>query len=729
MKIRFVEDKVPLALGIFALAVILRLIYLAEIKQMPFFDHPIMDASYHDTWARKVAQGELIGKEPFFRAPLYPYLLGLVYKLSRGSYVLPRLIQFLYGGATSVLVFLLAYKYGGRIAGIFAGIACASYPVLIYYDGELLTESLFTFLSTSSIYLLSKAIKGKLKPIFISGLLLGLAMITRPTIGLFLPFALLGIILLCHRRSLASILLLTGIAIPIAPVTIHNYLVSGEFIPIVWQAGLNIYLGNNPDANGWSATSGELRKDWWGGYKDMIEIPRRELGRKPRYSEVSSYWTRKAIAYIRDNPADWIRLMLKKAALFWGRLEFPNNQDYNFMRLRSNALRNQVFNFSTIAPLALLGLLLGIRNRNLYFVNTFVVTYFIGTIAFFVCARYRIPIVPTLCILAGYSVSRLVSFFSFREWRNLLPSLTALLGFAMIVNLNLSGEKLPGYAQSYTGVSKVLIEKNDYAGAMEMLEKAIEENPQWAEAYEQMAIVNLKFERVDQAEANLRMAIKVMPQAASAYRTLGMILISKDRIQEAREVLDQALRLAPFLEDVHNLLGVVERNKGNIQEAENFFRREVEINPGNWRAWANLGNLLEQKGDLEGAIKAYSEAHRLNPGEVQIGIALSKALIEAGRNQEAEEISSKLAGRSVESLKLRYNQAVVLQNSGRLEEAKRIYEEILSANPNHEASLVNLGVIYAKLGMEDNARFLWEKVLSLNPSNQTAKRNLDLLDR
>ncbi len=725
----FPEKRTWLAIAIFALATVLRLFYLTEIRKMPFFDHPIMDASYHDTWARRVAQGEIIGDEPFFRAPLYPYFLGLTYKISNGSYLLPRLVQFMLGGATSVLVFLLAYKYSGKVGGIFAGVACATYPVLIYYDGELLTESLFTFLSTSSIYLLDKAIKAKPKLVFISGLLLGLAMITRPTIGIFLPFALLGVILFCHRKALSSILLLVGISIPITPVTLHNYLVSGEFIPIVWQAGLNLYLGNNPDANGWSATSSELRKDWWGGYKDMIEIPKMELGRKPKYAEVSSYWTKRAIAYVRSQPGKWMKLTLKKVSLFWGRLEFPNNQDYNFMRMKSNVLRNPVFNFATIAPLALLGLFLGIRNRDLYFVNAFVITFFLGTIAFFVCARYRIPVVPSLCILAGYVLSKLIEFFSLRKWRDLLPSLGLLFGFALLVNLNLSGEKLPGYAQSYTSLAKVLIEKDDYDGAMEMLKKAIQENPLWAEAYEEMAIVNLKLERIDQAEENLRMAIKVMPQEASAYRMLGMILISKDRIEEAEGLLKKAQVIAPFLEDVHNLLGVIERRKGNAEEAETLFRKEAEINPSNWRAWANLGSLLDEKGDLKGAIEAYSEAHRLNPDEVQIAIALSNALLKAGRTQEAQEISSKLIGRSFENIVVRYNQAVILQNSGKLEEARQIYEEILASNPNHEASLVNLGVIYAKKGMEDKARALWQKALSVNPSNQIAKRNLDLLNR
>lgn len=726
---RLVENRTMMAIAIFALAFSLRLIYLRDIRQLPFFDHPIMDASYHDTWARRVAQGQLVGSEPFFRAPLYPYTLGLIYRLSNGSYLVPRLFQFFLGGLTSVLVLLLGYRYAGKIGGIFAGLACATYPVLIYYDGELLTESLFTFLCLCSLYLLEKAIKAGLKAVWLCGLCLGLAMITRPTIGLFLPLALLGVLVFHRLRVRAAALLLVGIVIPIAPVTIHNYGASREFIPIVWQAGLNLYLGNNPDANGWSATSNELRKDWWGGYKDMVEIPRRELGRKPTYREVSSFWTRKAIQYAKSHPIDWAKLMLKKAALFWGSLEFPNNQDYNFMRLRSNVLKNPFFNFATIAPLALLGIVAGMRSRHLYFIIAFVLTYFVGTIIFFVCARYRAPVVPALCILAGYAFSILVSLVRSRDWARLVVRLALLLVFALIVSLNLGGEKLPGFAQSYTGQAKVLFEKKDYSGAMVMLEKAIQENPLWGEAYEQMAIVNLALGMLDQAEKNLRQAISVMPQQASAYRTLGMILISKDRLEEAEEVLRKAIELAPFLDDAHNLLGVVKRSKGEEEEAETLFRKEIEINPTNWRAWANLANLLDQQARLDEAIEAYTEANRLNPDDIQIALALSNALVRAGDSQGAQVILERLAGKGLDDLSAKYNQAVILQNSGRMDEARRIYEEILASNPTHEASLINLGVIYAKSGMKDRARALWERALSLNPSNQTAKRNLDLLNR
>ncbi|NIN01520.1 MAG: hypothetical protein GTO24_26530, partial [candidate division Zixibacteria bacterium] len=41
----------------------------------------------------------------------------------------------------------------------------------------------------------------------------------------------------------------------IAPVTLRNYFVGKDLVLIAWQGGLNFYLGNNPDATGYTPVS------------------------------------------------------------------------------------------------------------------------------------------------------------------------------------------------------------------------------------------------------------------------------------------------------------------------------------------------------------------------------------------------------------------------------------------------------------------------------------------
>jgi Flp pilus assembly protein TadD/4-amino-4-deoxy-L-arabinose transferase-like glycosyltransferase len=716
---------------IFAAAIGLRFVYLQHLLKLPFFDNPIMDASYHDSWAREILEGRFLRSEPFFRAPLYPHVLALTYAISRGSFLFPRIVQFVLGGATSVIVYVLARRFYGLMAGIIAGLLCAVYPVLVYFDGELLTESLFTLLTMLGILLIEAAARvRKFHLWFAGGLILGLALITRPTIGLFLPLVIVGALMVSRRRLAVIAVLLAGMVVPAVPVAVHNYAASGEFIPLVWQGGLNFYLGNNPAADGWSATGPEIRKDWWGGYKDMVAIPRAAMGREPNFGEVSAFWSQRGLDFVRTQSSQWLRLMLKKIALFWSSMEFPNNQDYNFMRTQSWTLKNPLVNFGTIAPLALLGMLVTARRwRHLFFLYAFVLAYFAATVTFFVCARYRMPVVPALCIFAAGAIVHIVRMTLKGDLLRLGPRILILAAAAVLVNVNITGESLPDLAQSLTQVGKAYIERGDESRAVEYFNKAVEANPAWGEAYEQLGLVRMKSGETDAARQLLERAVEILPDLASAHRSLAMLHLSCGDVAAARASIEEAIAHAPYLEDARNILGSIERTEGNLDNAIILFLEELEINPGNWRAYANLGSAYEKRGDLDKAVAAYTKAVELSGQDADLVSALASLYAKRGQHEIARSLLEEFGSRLPEDTNLRYNQAVILQNDGNTEQAKSIYEAILQVVPSHEGALVNLGVIYARQGKLREARHLWLRALEVNPTNTNARRNLDLLDK
>jgi tetratricopeptide (TPR) repeat protein len=721
---------VLIAAAVFTGAMVLRLLYMKDLVGLPYFDHPIMDADYHDTWAREIAGGRLSRGEPFFRAPLYPYFLALVYKVTSGSYVVPRIIQFVLGSLTSVMCYVLGRRLFGTAAGAIAGFLCALYPILIYFEGELLTETLFIFLCMLGLLLLyTAAAGGRRRTWFAAGLALGAALVTRPTVGLFVPLAVIGALIVARRRLPATLLVVLGLVIPLIPVTAHNYAVSGEFIPVVWQGGLNLYLGNNPAADGWSATAPDLRKDWWGGYKDMIAIPREALGHEPGYGEVSDYWTAKALDFMESRPGRWLRLMGRKILLFWSSMELPNNQDFNFARLQSAVLANPLIGFGTVAPLALVGLVLSFRRwKKFFFLDAYLLAFFAGTVAFFVCSRYRAPAVPALCILAAGALAAGVSMIRGRRYRALALTGVLLIGAALLVNLRLTDVRPPDLAQSYTQTGKVYVEIGDTGRAAASFRRAIEANPEWGEAYEELGLLKMREGRADEAERLLKQAVGAVPDLATAHRSLAMLYLSQGDTASARASALTAMRYAPYLEDTHNVLGSVERAAGRTDEALRLFRREMEINPENWRALANLASLYQETGDLEKAAEYYEHALAVNPEDSDLIFSLASVYSRLGMDERSSRLLDRLGERLPQDLTLRYNRAVMLQDAGQTEEAAEIYRDVLEADPRHEGTLVNLGVIYAREGRYDEALRLWERALEVNPSNQTVHRNIRLLE-
>ena len=72
------------------IGLLLRLIYLGEIRDTPDFEHPGLDAAYHIYWARGMATGDWAafqGREdpqiyryPYYRPPGYAFFLALIYR-------------------------------------------------------------------------------------------------------------------------------------------------------------------------------------------------------------------------------------------------------------------------------------------------------------------------------------------------------------------------------------------------------------------------------------------------------------------------------------------------------------------------------------------------------------------------------------------------------------------------------------------------------------------------
>ena len=81
------------ALAIFGVALLVRLVHVWQLRASPFFSLLMGDSRGYDEWARRIAGGDWLGHEVFYQAPLYPYLLGLIYAVGGRHLLLVRLVQ------------------------------------------------------------------------------------------------------------------------------------------------------------------------------------------------------------------------------------------------------------------------------------------------------------------------------------------------------------------------------------------------------------------------------------------------------------------------------------------------------------------------------------------------------------------------------------------------------------------------------------------------------------
>ncbi len=395
------DRKRRLLLLLLTAALLVRLAHWWAVRDEPFFAWLAMDSQEYDRWAQEIAAGDWLGSQVFFQAPLYPYVLAVLYNVFGHSLDSIYLAQIAFAVAGVWALYRAGREIGGEAVGLAAAGLAAFYGPYLFHDVHLLKESLAV--SVTCFLLWALAIRRRW---LVAGLLLGVLALLRENALLLLPFLLplaagKGFV----RKSAA---LVAGLALALLPVAVRNGIVGGDFLPTTFQGGVNFYIGNNPEADGTYRPIVPGKQIPALERQEPVRVAERELGRELSPGEVSSFWMDKALAWAADNPGDFLRLQLRKLGMFWSWYEQPDAVDYYWVRGRSPALRWLApIEFGAVTLLALAGLWMIRRNPGPFApALLFALGWMLTTIVFFLFSRYRLPAVPALILLAAVPLAR-----------------------------------------------------------------------------------------------------------------------------------------------------------------------------------------------------------------------------------------------------------------------------------------------------------------------------------
>jgi 4-amino-4-deoxy-L-arabinose transferase-like glycosyltransferase len=389
---------------VLAIAAALRLAHVLALRDTPWFEHLVVDPDFYDRWAQRIAAGDWLGDRAFYMDPLYPYVLGALYRLFGRDLLLVRLAQVGISVASCALVARLGTMLGGRAVGLGAGLWFALYKPEIMFTAEIEKTCLSVLLTAGALVLfLGRSTASR----FAAGVVLGLAALTRANLLVLAP---LGALVLWRReRRVASpALFVAGVMLALAPVAWRNHHVSGEWVLTTTQGGQNFYMGNNADnLSGSYGSLPFLRMNPAFEEVDFHAEAERRTGRLLDAREASRFWYGEAWRFMRENPATAIGLLAKKVALVWNDFEISDNQDQYLLARDSWVLRLPLPGFGITFAFAVLGIVAAHRSRDVRVLAGFVVAYSLTVAAFFVFSRYRIQLVPALVPLAAAGVRAL----------------------------------------------------------------------------------------------------------------------------------------------------------------------------------------------------------------------------------------------------------------------------------------------------------------------------------
>ncbi len=687
------------ACAIFAVALAARLVHTWQIRDAPFFTVLIGDSRAYDEWARRIAGGEWVGRDVFYQAPLYPYLLGAFYSIAGRDLFAVRIAQAILGSLSCVLLGLAGWRLFSKKVGIIAGLGLALYAPAIFADALVQKSVLDTLFVCVTLWLLAGLIAGPQTrwSWFWMGVAMGGLSLTRENalvfVGVTLVWALAGPRVPApsrRTRVATAAMLVLGLALVLLPVAVRNSVVGGGFYLTTSQFGPNFYIGNNARADGtyMSLRSGRGSPEY--EREDATALAEAATGRRLSPAGVSSYWTEEALSFVRSDPFAWLNLLGRKFALLWNRSEMLDTESQESHAEWSTLLRlgGRLGHFGVLVPLALLGLMLTwpLRDR-LWVIYGIAAAYAASVVMFYVFARYRYPLVPFLLLFAAAGLVELPR--RLRADARSPALVAAVVAVAVLVNRPMLD----------TDLMRAITEHN--------LGAALQSD-----------------NRLDEAIAHYRRAIAAKADYAPAYNNMGAALRAEGRLSDAVAAYEHALALQPDEGEAHYNLANALQDQGKPGEAIEHFRRALRVTPDSASVHNNLGIALAATGRSGEAVTEFREAVRLDAGSSQAHRNLGDALASQGAQAEAVDHLRRAVELDPRDGEAHYELGSVLLEAGRFAEAADQFRAVLQSMPDSAEAHNNLGIALASLGEIQEAIVHFQRSLALDPASVDARQNL-----
>ncbi|RMF23792.1 MAG: hypothetical protein D6760_04725 [Deltaproteobacteria bacterium] len=643
------EVWLPSLLAILGLAI--QLCYVEERAELPDMCRPTLDSAYHDQWAVGIAFGrweervERLRHEPFFRAPLYPAFLAGVYRLFGHDRKAALRVQAVLGAITLLLLYRVTRSLFGHACAVVAQLLAIGYWPLTCFNGELLIPVLSIPLDLLVLDLFVRATRSRaVRRWTWVGIATGVSALARPNILVAIPAAAIWILRHGQMRQAARNIaaLVCGTMLAITPVTIRNVVRGHDLVWIVWQDGVNFFIGNNPESDGVTAVVPGTRADWWGGYEDAVAWAERAEGRSLRPSKVSRYWWRRGLEFWRQQPKRAVMLMLRKFALLLGNSEISNNRQLMFKKRQSRILRLLPVSFSLLLALAVFGCCGNDRhcapkpfaspNRADWNLPLWIVMpYAMSIVVFFVTARYRLPMTVTLMPLSAAGAVRAVrSVVSHPRVRLVRDAVVA----GTVWSLSGLNPFQIGAAAVWRGYYDLGVDyvDVDLHRARECFDRSIRSNPNYAPAYKMRGYVEERSGDLASALLDYRRALALDGSFVDAAFRMGVVAQKLGRTTEARASYEYVLRLQPEHALALTNLADLSLRSGQCETACDLIRRALALQPDLLNARLGMACCHECRGELEMALSMYRETEQLPEARVR----LIRLLVLMGRTREAE---------------------------------------------------------------------------------------------
>lgn len=246
-------------------------------------------------------------------------------------------------------------------------------------------------------------------------------------------------------------------------------------------------------------------------------------------------------------------------------------------------------------------------------------------------------------------------------------------------------ESDPNNSENYYLRGEALYSMEDYARAIEDLQKAISLDSLNANYYHLLSDSYMDYYRSKEALETMRKVLKIYPDRVPSLLKLAELEHIVQRYDVSIYNCNLILKNHPQNAEAYFMLGMNFRALGDTTRAINSFQTAVENDPDLIDAWVILGDLHGDQGDVK-AVKYYDAAITIAPDKPEV----------------------------------LHSKAYYLQNNGRVEDALSLYNDIIVMDPSYLEAYLNSGILYIQDENWDRAYEQFNILAQRQPQNANA---------
>jgi len=278
------------------------------------------------------------------------------------------------------------------------------------------------------------------------------------------------------------------------------------------------------------------------------------------------------------------------------------------------------------------------------------------------------------------------------------------------------------YNQAYA-----MQQREDYYGAIETYQEALQMNAQYGDAWYNLAVCTFCLGEYDLSVKYADTAAKYSRNLTQVQNLKGLALIALGRINEARTVFNGVLAKYPNDIDARFGLAEIDLYGGSLSAAEKRYLDALKRDANNRKALLSLALVTSEEGKDAVAERYVNQALEYHSSEAEVHYLAAYLAAKRGNLQEAER-----RARSAVQIRGNYDKAYellsqILYSQGRYNEVIDFCEFRIGRNRKLSTAWYLKGLSQAKLGNSQLALSTFTTGLSIDPYDEVMRFALEHL--